>query len=179
MKPFLMMPIYLRSEDQYYNKYEEAKSKLETRYPDGFLGRPVDDWFYWPPWICNDIIGFLQLWIDDEGVFRYQEYSISYKKIPSTPAWRRRHAMWDIDHRECFDEDYIEYKDDYLTMTLPTSSIRNGLNEFLHAFYEELTKEKKYMELEHWEGVVACFDFKKFVRMTMNKSTAGKMMERL
>ena len=167
LKTLFLIPVYLRSEKQYHKEEEKAKKLYKKKHGEVQFGKRVDDWFFWPPWEVNDIIGYIQIGIDPDGLFRFMVFGIDcihgYKRITRNPTGRNRN-MWGIDYREYFDEDIIECEDGYLGIDLPTAEIKRCLISFMSELHEKLITEKKHITLDYWHKFIRCLDIKEFVK---------------
>lgn len=166
LKPLLMIPVYLRSEEQYYAEFEQAKKKRKKKYGEVQFGKKVDDRFFWPPWTVNDIVGYLQIGVDPNKLFIFLVYGIDYEggynKIPRYPG--RKCTMFGKEYREHFNEDFICWEDSKcLALDLPDADIKKGLKDFMSKLHGILKMEKKYLNLDYWLKVIECLDIKKLL----------------
>ena len=167
LSPLFMIPVYLRSEEQYYEEMEQAKTIYKKKHGEVQFGKRVDDWFFWPPWNVNDIVGYIQIGVDPDRLFRFLVYGIDYeggyKKIPRYPG-RRKCIMFGKEYREHFNEDFICCKDGgYLALDSPDADIKRVLKDFMSELHNILKMEKKYLNLDYWLKVIECLDIKKLL----------------
>lgn len=163
------IPIYLRTEEQYYSDAEKAKEEAIKQAKPFRQHHKVAETFHWPYWEFNDIVGYLQISVDRRGYFRFCVFGIDhehgYKRIPRYPGERRRNVMWAHDYKNYFDKDTIFDNEDFeLKINDSESHIKRTLSNFLFVIKQKIERDNKYIDLDYWLLKIKCMKIKQFIK---------------
>ncbi len=157
LKTLFAIPIYLRSEQDYYSDAEREKANSIESAKSFNLQHTIGSW---PQWEFNDIVGYLQIRLDVNGCFRFSVFGIDsaggYERIPRTPRNRRNAVMWPIDYKNYFDKDDIKMAGRPLSINDSEEKINKTLADFLREMKKKINKENKYLDIERWLLLFEC-----------------------
>jgi len=147
------IPIYLRSEEQYYRENECAKKKVIEKYGDTLFGRKLEIW--WPPWRFNDVIGYLTVNLYERSLLSFR-YFVQSKRIIRDPKLRRKDII-------AMDPEW------QLEMPLPQNftnkSLRDCLKSLLYKAKKDLKNPIYFIDLKYYNKLINCLDILKYLEL--------------
>ncbi|HLF86469.1 MAG TPA: hypothetical protein VI584_05250 [Nitrospiria bacterium] len=147
------IPIYLRSETQYYKEKDSYEKSEIEKYGEYQFGNKVKVW--WPPWWFNDIIGYLT--IHKYGMsFLVYRYFTQSKRIIRDPRSRRKISIardpeWELN--EPFPQNQTEV------------SLKECLMNLLCKAEKDLKKRNYYINTEYYCNLISCLEIEKFLEL--------------
>jgi hypothetical protein len=86
-----IIPIYLRSHDQYDQERKINEEKEIIKYGEVQFGKKYE--LNWPPWQYNDVIGYFVIFVNSHKVISVIKYLTESKRISRNPNERKRHPI--------------------------------------------------------------------------------------
>jgi len=157
-KIIFTIPIYLRSEEQYYKEKNYAEKKAIAKYGKTLFGKRLEIW--WPPWRFNDVIGYLTVNLYESSLFVFR-YFVQSKRIIRDPMLRRKAII-------AMDPEWE------LEMPLPQNhtneSLRYCLINLLYKAKKDLKKTGYFVDIEYYNNLINCLDIVKYLELLGNET---------
>lgn len=155
-KILFTIPIYLRSEEQYYKERDCIEKKIIENYGKYSFGRKTEIW--WPPWRFNDVIGYLTMSLYGM-TFVVRRYLVLSKRINRNPISRRKamitmDPVWDIEEP--------------LPQDQTNESLRNCLKGLLYEAKKGFKKRGYFVDTEYYSNLINCLDIEKYLETYVN-----------
>ena len=149
-----MIPIYLRSPDQYNQEQEKSNQEkiLEFQFDKKYE-------LNWPPWQYNDVIGYFEIYVNSHKVISVIKYLTENRHISRNPWTKRKYAITlqqDFIFTHFYQRISQYFNNQEMELKLRVSNILNELDN-------ATKKEKRFIDTMYYKSILDYLDIERFI----------------
>ena len=155
-----IIPIYLRSPDQ-YDQEKRIKEKKETeKYGEVQFRRKYE--LNWPPWQYNDVIGYFEICVNSYKVISVIKYLTEYQRISRNPWAKKKHAItFQMDFT--FTPFYQKLSKYFNNQEM---ELKHRLSNILNELDKVIKKERRFIETAYYKNILEYLDIEGFISVS-------------